>query len=444
MEVIARPAVCVVGAGSAGVAAAIASAETGADTLLLEASGHVGGTLARQLLEHSAGFHDVHGNQVTGGVGQRIIALLAEYGGSPGHIRDDVGYTATRTPVNHAELSMCEAVLLRRAGVTARLNTPVVDVTAADGVVRRLVLYVPGAGLCAVEPDVVVDCSGDAVVFHHCGAAMQPDRASTQPASLLLKLGGVDFGPLLKYATEHPADFRAGSHIGSPTDDHVNLWGFGNALAKGHTDGRLSWHRTELHLAGWPTRGEAVLNLTRTTTDPLQDNGSAYLALAGQVMEAMSWFRDYVPGGCRAYLADVADRVGVRESRRIVGLVTLTGADVLTGRRRDDGIGLGAFPVDVHDATAPGMSHTDAVAGAYAIPYGALVARDHTNLLVAGRCISSTHEANGSARISATCFTTGEAAGCAAALTAIGNTTTHDLAVANLRALLRTRSVPGV
>jgi hypothetical protein len=90
------------------------------------------------------------------------------------------------------------------------------------------------------------------------------------------------------------------------------------------------------------------------------------------------------------------------------------------------------------------MSHTDAVAGAYAIPYGVLVARNHTNLLAAGRCISSTHEANGSARISATCFTTGEAAGCAAALTATGRTTTHDVAVANLRALLRIRSVPGV
>ena len=80
-----RPQVLVVGAGSAGVAAAVAAAETGADTLLVEAGGHVGGTLARQLLEHSAGFHDASGNQVTGGVGQRVIALLQEYGGSPGH-----------------------------------------------------------------------------------------------------------------------------------------------------------------------------------------------------------------------------------------------------------------------------------------------------------------------------------------------------------------------
>jgi hypothetical protein len=432
---IARPQVLVVGAGSAGVAAAVAAAETGAGTVLVEASGHVGGTLARQLLEHSAGFHDAYGNQVTGGVGQRVIALLQEYGGSPGHIRDDVGYTATRTPVNHAELSMCEAILLRRAGVKLLLHTPVVDVVAGAGRVQRVAVEIPGAGRTLIEPAMVVDCSGDAVVFALAGAAFQPDQpTATQPASLLLKLGGVDFGPLLRYAAGNPADFRAGSHIGSPDSDHVNLWGFGDLLAKGHTDGRLSWRRSELHLAGWPTRGEAVLNLTRATVD--QD---AYLVLAEQVMQAVSWFRDYVPGGRRAYLADVADRVGVRESRRILGLATLTRDDVLSGRRSEQCIGRGAFPIDVHDAGSPGLSHTEPPAAAYDLPYGVLVARDHTNLLAGGRCVSTTHEANGSVRISATCFTTGEAAGCAAALAALAGTGTHDLDVVTLQARLKTQ-----
>ncbi|GAA0993902.1 FAD-dependent oxidoreductase [Acrocarpospora macrocephala] len=439
-----RPQVLVVGAGSAGVAAAIAAAETGAATLLVEATGHVGGTLARQLLEHSAGFHDAAGNQATGGVGQRIITLLQEYGGSPGHIPDDTAYTATRTPVNHAELSMCEAILLRRAGVRLLLSTPVVGVAADAGVIREVSTETPGAGRTTIEPTVVVDCSGDAVVFHLAGAAIQTDgAAATQPTSLLLKVGGVDFDPLLRYAAANPGDFRSGGRVGSPDDDHVNLWGFGDLLAKGHADGRLSWRRTELHLAGWPTRGEAVLNLTRTAADPDRRRGEAYLVLAEQVMEAVSWFRDYVPGGRRAYLAEVADRVGVRESRRIAGLATLTRQDVAGGRRHAQSVGLGAFPIDVHDAHSPGLSHTDAVAAAYDIPYGILVARDFANLLAGGRCVSTTHEANGSARITATCFTTGEAAGCAAALTALGGHDARSLDAAVLQARLRTRGVIG-
>src|SRR5215467_3495952 len=440
----ARPGVLVVGAGSAGVAAAIASAETGADTLLVEASGHVGGTLARQLLEHSAGFHDANGNQVTGGVGQRIITLLQDYGGSPGHIRDDTAYTATRTPVNHAELAICEAILLHRAGVMFMLNTFVVGVAADAGIIRKVTTETPGIGRTTIEPGIVVDCSGDAVVFELAGAAFQLDQASiTQPASLLLKLGAVDFGPLLRYAAGNPADFRPGSHIGSPNDDHVNLWGFGDLLAKGHAERRLSWRRTELHLAGWPSRGEAVLNLTRTTLDSQRDRNEAYLDLAEQVMQAVSWFRDYIPGGRHAYLADVADRLGVRESRRIIGLATLTQRDVVNGLRSDQSIGLGAFPIDVHDAGSPGMLHTHRLTAAYDIPYGILVARDFTNLLAGGRCVSTTHEANGSARITATCFTTGEAAGCAAALAIRHGTDTHHPDIRALQDCLRSRGAIG-
>ncbi|MFI7025574.1 FAD-dependent oxidoreductase [Micromonospora sp. NPDC049900] len=443
------PQVLVVGAGSAGTAAAIAAAETGADTLLVEATGHVGGTLARQLLEHSAGFHDAAGNQVTGGIGQRIIALLQEYGGSPGHIPDDVKYTATRTPVNHAELSMCEAILLRRAGVRLLLNTVVVAAQTAQGEhgkqVTGVVVESAGLGRALIRPEVVVDCSGDAVVFALAGASFQTDRiSSTQPASLLLKLGGVQYAPLLTYARDNADDFRPDSHIGTPSDEHVNLWGFGRLLDQGHREGRLSWRRTELHLAGWPRRAEAVLNLTRTPIDPAGSRlGDAYLTLAEQVMQTVDWFRRYVPGGSDAYLVDVSDRVGVRESRRIKGLTTLREEDVKGGRRSPDSIGQGAFPIDVHDSNSPGLSHTDGLTAAYDIPYGILVGHDHDNLLAAGRCVSSTHEANGSARITATCFTTGEAAGTAAALAVRHRTNPRHLDVAQLQAVLRQRAVIG-
>ena len=405
--------VLVAGAGSAGVAAACAAAETGARTLLVEASGQIGGTLAGQLLEHSAGFHDVAGNRVVGGVAERVVARLAEYGGTPGHVRDDVGYTATRTPVNHAELALAEATLLADAGVRLLLDTRV-HAVRRDGDRIAEVTAVTPTGTCRLAPVVVVDCTGDATVAALAGAAEQPDTASRQPVSLLFKLGGVDFAALLAYAREHPDDLRPGSVVGSARDEHVNLWGFGALLADGYATGLLSLRRTELHLAGWPRRGEAVVNVTRT---PAADGAAPY-TLARQVLEFARWFRRAVPGCGQAYVAGVADRLGVRESRRVVGDYTLTRADVTGGARFADGVARAAFPIDIHAADSPTLAHTRQLGTGYDIPYRCLLVAGLDNLLVAGRCLSSTHEANGSARITATCFATGEAAGVAAALTA--------------------------
>jgi 2-polyprenyl-6-methoxyphenol hydroxylase-like FAD-dependent oxidoreductase len=433
--------VVVAGAGSAGVAAACAAAESGAHTILIESSGHVGGTLAWQLLEHSAGFHDVAGNQVIAGFGQRVIDRLAEYGGTPGHIRDDVGYTATRAPVNHAELALAEATLLGDARVEIWLDSAVVRASRASGRVTQLRVRTP-TGQRAVLPSVIVDCTGDSALAAMAGARSHSDADDRrQPASLLFKLGGVDCAALLAYARAHPADFREGSHIGEADAEHVNLWGFGALLADGHAEGLLKLVRKEMHLAGWPRRGEAVINVTRVPAGrPDGDwTADAFVALSRQVLELARWFRLRVPGCRNSYVAAVADRVGVRESRRIVGEYTLTQADVLSAARFDDAVARAAFPIDIHAADQPTLSHTEQFSHAYDIPYRCLVAAGVDNVLVAGRCISTTHEANGSARITATCFATGEAAGLAAALVARTGSAARDLDYGHLRQYLRSR-----
>lgn len=412
--------VVVAGGGSAGVAAACAAAESGAHTALIEHAGQVGGTLAWQLLEHSAGFHDVSGNQVVAGFGQRLVERLAGYGGTPGHIRDDVGYTATRTPVNHAELALAEATMLGEAGVEVWLDCTVAGAAREAGRISRLDAWT-AAGYRGFRPRVVVDCTGDGAVAWLAGAGCHRDGGGRrQPASLIFKLGGVDFSRLLAYARAHPADFRRDSHIGAAGDEHVNLWGFRSLLAAGHAEGLLSLLRAEMHIAGWPRRGEAVVNVTRVPAGaPAGDGPARELAdLSRQVLEFARWFRLRVPGCASAYVAAVADRVGVRESRRIVGEYTLTADDVLGAARFDDAVARAAFPIDIHSADTPTLSHTEQPGQAYDIPYGCLVAAGIDNLLIAGRCLSSTGEANGSARITATCFATGEAAGVAAALAA--------------------------
>ncbi|GAB3579730.1 FAD-dependent oxidoreductase [Amycolatopsis endophytica] len=428
------PDVVVVGGGSAGVAAAVSAAEEGARTLLVEASGAVGGTLAWQWLEHSAGFHDVHGTQVTGGIGQRLVDRLVLAGGSPGHVPDDVGYTATRTPVDHATLALTQSILLDEAGVEVWLQS--MPCGFRDG---SLVVRTP-AGSRTLRAPALVDATGDAAVAALAGAPMQPDTAETQPASLAFKVGGVDVPALLDYLRAHPSEVRAGSVIADADAEHANVWGLGTLLREGRDRGLLSLHRTELHLAAWSRRGEVVLNLTRTPV-AAGDGwlGAAHARLSRQVLDIVGWLRAMVPGFGACFLTAVGDRVGVRESRRVVGAYTMTGADVHHGARFPDAIGRGAFPVDVHSATAPGLSHTDGVGAGYEIPLRALQVPDVPNLLVAGRCVSSTHEANGTLRITATCFVTGEAAGVAAATAAAEGVPPVKVAPAPVRERLRGR-----
>jgi hypothetical protein len=134
-----------------------------------------------------------------------------------------------------------------------------------------------------------------------------------------------------------------------------------------------------------------------------------------------------------------ADRIGVRESGRVVGHATLAREDLLRPIDRSDAVAQAAFPIDIHDSNRPGLSHAEQLGECYDIPYGCLVADGLDNLLLAGRCISSTHEANGSVRITATCFATGEAAGVAAALAARGTLSAASLNVRAIQEVLLRR-----
>src|SRR5262245_53416608 len=95
--------VIVAGGGTAGVVAAIAARRNGARVLLLERGGFLGGHIASQLLEHSAGWFDAGGRKIVGGIADELVQRLVDAGASPGHIRDDTGYTRLRLPMNHEE-----------------------------------------------------------------------------------------------------------------------------------------------------------------------------------------------------------------------------------------------------------------------------------------------------------------------------------------------------
>jgi hypothetical protein len=150
-----------------------------------------------------------------------------------------------------------------------------------------------------------------------------------------------------------------------------------------------------------------------------------------------AFLRDYVPGFAEAYVAQSGVQVGVRETRRILGDHMLTGEDILTARKFDDVIARGTYPVDIHDPNGKGTVLRSVPAGdAYDVPLRCLLPRDVDDLLTAGRCISGTHEAHSSYRVTPTAMATGQAAGVCAALAAASGRRPRDVDIAAVQAEL--------
>ncbi|HET9664818.1 MAG TPA: FAD-dependent oxidoreductase, partial [Burkholderiales bacterium] len=184
--------------------------------------------------------------------------------------------------------------------------------------------------------------------------------------------------------------------------------------------------RDDILFFGTPHEREVSVNSTRVTRVlgvDVWDLSYAEWRGRRQMRQIAAFLRKYVPGFERSYVAQSGVQVGVRETRRILGDYRLTAADVLGARKFPDGIARGAYPVDIHDPNGSGTVLKHVPAGdAYDIPLRCLMPRNLDNVVMAGRCISGTHEAHSSYRVMPIVMATGQAAGvCAAIAVASGS-----------------------
>lgn len=441
IPIVHRAEVVVVGGGVAGVSAAIAAARTGADTLLVERYGALGGNLTIGLLEASMSFHDRKGKQVIGGIPDEIIQRLKAAGGTMGHVEDDVGYCGTVTPYDPEELKMVCLEMAQEAGVRLLLHSWVVR-AVRDGSRLAGILVENKSGRQGVWGQVFVDCSGDADVAALAGVEFLKGREQdglTQPMSILFKVGNVNIDGILSYVAQNLEDFRMGK---SPEQlrlsPAIHLWGFGRILEAGYVRGILPFQRSEMHVLILPDRKEAIINATRVAGDGTraEDLTRAEIVLRRQVKALVGYLSGACPGFERSYLMTTAMGVQVRETRRIVGEYTLTGEDVVQGSRFPDAVVQNDFPIDLHMPDGKGMEGR-LTESTHEIPYRCLVPKSVDGILVAGRCVSASREALGAIRLTAPAMAMGHAAGTAAALSVRMGCSPRGLDVNLLRAELR-------
>ena len=411
--------VAVVGGGPAGIAAALAAARSGARTMLIERDDRLGGNATQALVHTICGlFLPDRDTAIPAhpGFPARLATALARVGaaGAP-ESAGRVFYLPIRPPLLAAFL---ERLCASTRDLTFRRRATLVDARLADEVGEPSQLRVRSRqdGESSIDACVVIDASGEAITAHLGGAETAMASAEIlQRPSFIFRLTGVESDDLTGFSRLRvTAAVAHAAQRGNLPPDCASV---------------------VLRSDGTPGCYYATLTLPPLDERPLALLDPQYLeALRNRARESaesiVEFLRGAQPGFAHARIADWPARVGVRETRRLVGHVVISDEDVLRGRRRDDEVALSTWPIELwEDHRRPHLLYPDAPSS---VPLGALVSRTHPMLGVAGRCLSSSHEALGALRMIGTALATGEAIGVAAALAADANTALAAIAPARI------------
>lgn len=435
--------IMVVGGGMAGCASAIEAARSGRKTLLLERYGFLGGSATAALVNPFMSRSTSDGKLLVTGVFDEIVGRLSDAGGLLGNTFD----------AEAMKFVLQEMVI--ESGARLRLHTLFDGAEhTQEGIIVRTKSK---SGMEEFDCRRLIDCSGDADAAAALGARFEKGNEDglTQATTLMFDVGGVDPVKALEYVRDHPDQMRfpnlsPDADLDKLAEGLISVAGYYDLVAEARRKGEYSAPGDLVFYIGRPHGGQVTFNTTHigdvdgTNADDLT---CAEIEGRRQMMSIVSFVRNYVPGFENAYLLQSAPQIGVRETRRIVGEYVFSEDDVAHARKFDDAICRLAYPVDVHSGRGEGYTREEERSSPvapppgdwYEIPYRCLVPVDTDNLLVAGRCVSSTQAGNGAIRIMPACAAMGEAAGVAAAMSIIQNVPLRHIDTQALRQELRNR-----
>lgn len=441
--------VLVIGGGPAGMCAALAASRAGADTLLIEQHGYCGGMATAGLVAPFMTCYDSSGNtRLIRGLFEEIVDRLVAEGGAiqPYEVPASSAFTSYIqvghvhvTPFRAESLKRIADEMLTESGVRLLYHTQFVDAEVQGDAISHVIVACKD-GLHAITPKAVIDCSGDA----DCAAAagvpctLGNGQGRIQPATMFFRITNVDTSKVDADIYENRDNFYR--------KDGINYRSLHWWVEKARQAGDWTLDRVSIGLFRGVDPDEFSINTSRVMgIDGTRSDSLTRGEIEGrwQVKHIFDFLVKYVPGCENARLIQSGSTLGIRETRHISGIKTLTTDHLLGCCAPDDSILLAANSVDVHGRYGPKSNEYIALpeGKCYGIPYGTMAPVNLRNLLVAGRSISAESDAAGAIRVMPPCMGIGQAAGEAAAMALAENADVRELNVARLREKLRANNV---
>ncbi|RLE99863.1 MAG: hypothetical protein DRJ63_04000 [Thermoprotei archaeon] len=432
--------VVICGGGLAGVAAAIASAKMGCATLLVEQYGYLGGCATLGLVNPFMKYY-VNDRVLAGTIFAEILSNLRSEEGCWGK------YCQFFDPeiLKGVLFDLCE-----KYGVEVLLYSKFLRAKVRDSHIEYVELALK-EGAETAKGLVFIDATGDGDLAVSAGAPWEyGDGEVAQPMTLMFRIGGIDFKKMLDYLKKSH-DYvswvsleRLESFI--EKNQPFSFAGFSKLIKIYRKDFPDIPAQNQIFLSTCiPSRGEAFANLTRVQMLSglySRDLTKATVVTYRQARSIVNFLRKHVPGFEKCYLLETAPIIGVRETRRIIGEYVLKAEDIISARKFEDAVAAGCYPIDIHPMR-PSDKETIMLSPPpgdyYEIPYRCLVPLKVTNLLITGRCISATHEAQAAIRIMPIVCYLGEASGYAASLSVEKEGLVRKIDVNTLQKLLKIR-----
>lgn len=425
VPVVAEYDVIVAGGGCAGWVAALSAARAGLRTALVERYGFLGGTATAGYVIPISGFF-FRGERVVGGIAWEFVERLQAMGGAlPEMPKGHVSYNPER-------YKTVAETMLAEAGVALYTNCRVSSLLR-DGKHLTHLIIESKSGTEALAARAFIDATGDGDLCAMAEMPLLPKEQDTarQPMSLCFVLAGVDVTtPLLADCIHH-------NGVGGKASV--------NAEIRAYLLDELEAGRAPQFCGPWfnTLLGESdciAVNITRIDCDATDraDYARAERQLRADMFTLVERLRARFPEFARAEIVSSAINAGVRETRHIKGIDTVTLDDFLTGRTWPCPVAQAAHPMDIHEPSGAGQRLIPLTADAY-IPHTALVAEGYDNLIAAGRCLSAEPGPYASLRVQATLMSTGEAAGLMAAQSIATGAPVYALDAAALRTAIAAR-----
>ena len=416
--------VIVVGSGPAGVAAAVTAAREGAQVTVVEKYGFSGGQTVAGLSGTICGLYATATDAnsapriIVGGFANEFLTRLEDLNGVTSAVQYGKTYTRVHDPLIWR---IAADQLLIEAQVNIRYHTTVIGVIAEESSLTGIITSDVG-GVTVMRAKRFVDATGDASLIALSGMPTEVVPVSErQNPTMMFRLQNVDVKKLF-------------DELGQDSIMPIEI---SELITKARELG-ANLPRTKIFLFPTPRPNQLLVNATRIqgfAGEPLDVNKSVDMTTAEvqgrrQVLAYFQFIRDKIPGCSNANLLDTGVQVGVRQSRQVVGLKTLTTEDVLSCRKWDSAITRSAWPIERHVGEKPELVWIQD--DYYQVPLESLIPIEGEGVMVAGRCLSADSAAMASSRVTAQCFNYGEAAGLTVAKSVSAN---QDLRLVDARAI---------